>query len=93
MRMMAMMMAAVMSNNNYLGHERLYHCHAGRGKKYSEGDQTFHFMFLLPLGRHVTRQSPYGRRLAMLNYDHVMVPAMMATMVNHHNLLFGVQRR
>ena len=36
--MMAMMMAAVMSNNNYLGHEGLQHCHAGRGKKYSKGD-------------------------------------------------------
>jgi hypothetical protein len=28
----------------------------------------------------------------MLNYDHVMVTAMMTTMVNHDNLLFGVQR-
>jgi hypothetical protein len=38
MRMVAAMMPAMMSNNNYLGHERLYHCHTGRGKKYSEGD-------------------------------------------------------
>jgi hypothetical protein len=49
-------------------------------------------MFLLPFGRHVTRQSPYGRRLAVLNYDHV-VSAMMTAMVNNDNLLFGVQRR
>jgi hypothetical protein len=38
MRMMAMMMAAVMSNNNYLSHKRLQRCHTGRGKKYCEGD-------------------------------------------------------
>jgi hypothetical protein len=38
MRMVTAMMAAVMSNNNYLGHERLEHCPARRGKKYSEGD-------------------------------------------------------
>ena len=29
----------------------------------------------------------------MLNYDHVVVAAMMTTMVNHDHLLFGVQRR
>jgi hypothetical protein len=29
----------------------------------------------------------------MLNYNHVMVAAMMTTMVNDDNLLFGVQRR
>jgi hypothetical protein len=33
MRMVTAMMAAMMSNNNYLGHERLYHCHTRRGKK------------------------------------------------------------
>ena len=38
MGMVAAMMPAMMSNNNYLGHERLYHGHARRGKKYSEGD-------------------------------------------------------
>jgi hypothetical protein len=38
MRMVAAMMPAMMSNNNYLGHERLYHCDTRRGKKYSEGD-------------------------------------------------------
>jgi hypothetical protein len=29
----------------------------------------------------------------MLNHDHVMVPAMMTTVVNDDNLLFSVQRR
>ncbi len=39
MRMVAaMMMAAVMSHNNYLSHGWLQQAHTGRGKKYSEGD-------------------------------------------------------
>jgi hypothetical protein len=36
--MVTAMMAAMMSNNNYLGHERLQHGYTRGGKKYCEGD-------------------------------------------------------
>ena len=55
--MVAAMMTAMMSNNHYLGHERLQNHEGGSGKKYCKSDETFHYDVLLPRSMHFRRQA------------------------------------